>query len=126
MTIEHYFSLSLPQSKKMSDPGRRQTLDCGLSLIELLLVIVIIAIMSALAVNPSLSFSDMKSILEISDGNLSVHARKLEEAGYIVCDKTFENRVPKTTYKLTSRGRTALEKYLGHLEAVIRAVKKKQ
>ena len=85
-----------------------------------------LAIMSALAVNPSLSFSDMKSILEISDGNLSVHARKLEEAGYIVCDKTFENRVPKTTYKLTSRGRTALEKYLGHLEAVIRAVKKKQ
>lgn len=85
-----------------------------------------LAIMSALAVNPSLSFSDMKSILEVSDGNLSVHARKLEEAGYIVCDKTFENRVPKTTYKLTKKGRTALEKYLGHLEAVIRAVKKKQ
>lgn len=83
-----------------------------------------LAIMSALAVNPSLSFSDIKGILEISDGNLSVHARKLEEAGYIVCKKTFENRVPKTTYTLTDKGRKALEKYLGHLEAVIRAVRK--
>ena len=85
-----------------------------------------LAIMSALAVNPSLSFSDMKNILEISDGNLSVHARKLEEAGYIKCDKTFENRVPKTTYVLTKRGREVLEKYLGHLEAVIRAVRKEK
>lgn len=84
-----------------------------------------LAIMSALAVNPALSFSDMKSLLEISDGNLSVHARKLEEAGYIKCTKTFENRVPKTTYKLTNKGRTALEKYLGHLEAVIQAVLKR-
>jgi len=85
-----------------------------------------LAIMSALAVNPSLSFSDIKTLLEISDGNLSVHARKLEEAGYIVCDKTFENRVPKTTYKLTKKGREALEKYLGHLEAIIRAVRKEK
>ena len=85
-----------------------------------------LAIMSALAVNPSLSFSDMKGILEISDGNLSVHARKLEEAGYIVCKKTFENRVPKTTYALTDKGRKALEKYLGHLEAVIQAVRREK
>ena len=84
-----------------------------------------LAIMTALAVNPELSFSDLKAILDITDGNLSVHARKLEEAGYIGCTKTFENRTPKTTYALTNLGRAALEKYLGHMEAIIRAVRKK-
>lgn len=83
-----------------------------------------LAIMSALAVNRELSFSDLKSILDATDGNLSVHARKLEEAGYIQCSKSFENRMPRTTYALTRAGRNALEKYLNHLEAVIRTVRK--
>lgn len=84
-----------------------------------------LAIMTALAVNSELSFSDFKTVLEISDGNLSVHARKLEDAGYISCTKTFDNRTPKTTYKLTDQGRAALEKYLSHMEALIHAVRKK-
>lgn len=84
-----------------------------------------LAIVSALAVNASLSFSEMKELLEISDGNLSVHARKLEEAGYIVCHKSFENRLPKTVYALTAPGRAALETYLGHMEAILRAIRGK-
>ena len=83
-----------------------------------------LAIVSALAVNPALSFNELKQLLETTDGNLSVHARKLEDAGYIECKKTFEGRVPKTEYKLTSTGRKALERYLNHMEALIRATRK--
>lgn len=78
-----------------------------------------LAIVSALAVNPMLTFLELRSLLDASDGNLSVHARKLEDAGYVACTKTFEGRVPKTTYRLTADGRRALERYLSHLEAVI-------
>jgi DNA-binding HxlR family transcriptional regulator len=82
-----------------------------------------LGIVSALAANPSLSFNDLKHLLSTTDGNLSVHARKLEEAGYIACTKTFEGRMPKTEYALTSSGRSALEKYLNHMEALIEAMR---
>jgi len=82
-----------------------------------------LGIMSVLAVNPALSFSELKALLQTSDGNLSVHARKLENAGYIACKKTFEGRVPRSEYRLTSKGREALQRYLGHMEALINAVR---
>ena len=81
-----------------------------------------LAIVSALAVNDSLTFNDLKQLLGTTDGNLSVHARKLEEAGYLSCRKTFEHRMPKTVYRLTAAGRQALERYLGHMEGLIRQV----
>ena len=84
-----------------------------------------LAIVSALAVNESLSFNELKRLLETTDGNLSVHARKLEEAGYIDCTKTFEGRVPRTDYRLSDAGRRALERYLAHMEALIRATRER-
>jgi len=82
-----------------------------------------LGIVSALAVNESLSFNDLKKLLKTTDGNLSVHARKLEEAGYITCAKYFEGRVPKTEYRLAVPGRRALERYLDHMEAIIHATR---
>jgi DNA-binding HxlR family transcriptional regulator len=82
-----------------------------------------LGIVSALAVNERLSFNDLKHMLDTTDGNLSVHARKLEEAQYIACDKSFDGRVPRTEYRLTAAGRRALEKYLAHMEAIIKAVR---
>ena len=82
-----------------------------------------LAIVSALAVNESLTFNDLKQLLNTTDGNLSVHARKLEEAQYVVCNKFFDGRTPKTEYRLTAAGRRALERYLGHMESVIRAAR---
>ena len=82
-----------------------------------------LGIVSALAVNESLSFNDLKKLLRTTDGNLSVHARKLEDAGYIACSKSFEGRVPHTDYRITATGRRVLEKYLAHMEALIRATR---
>jgi DNA-binding MarR family transcriptional regulator len=82
-----------------------------------------LGIVSALAVNPSLSFRELKQLLGTTDGNLSVHARKLEDAGYIACTKSFDGRLPKTEYRLTAAGRRALERYLEHMEALIRATR---
>jgi DNA-binding PadR family transcriptional regulator len=82
-----------------------------------------LGMMSALAVNRTLSFSDLKLLLRTTDGNISVHARKLEEAGYIACTKTFDGRIPKTEYQLTGKGRRALERYLNHMEALIQATR---
>lgn len=82
-----------------------------------------LAIVSALAVNASLSFRDLKQLVKATDGNLSVHARKLEEAGYVVCTKSFNGRLPRTEYRLTPAGRSALERYLDHMEALIRAAR---
>jgi len=82
-----------------------------------------LAIVSALAVRDKLTFNELKALLKTSDGNLSVHARKLEEAEYITCDKSFEGRVPKTEYRLTALGRRALERYLDHMEALIRVTR---
>jgi DNA-binding HxlR family transcriptional regulator len=82
-----------------------------------------LGIVSALAVNRSLTFNELKAMLKTTDGNLSVHARKLEEADYIVCTKSFDGRLPKTEYRLTTAGRKALERYLNHMEALIRATR---
>ncbi len=82
-----------------------------------------LGIVSALAVNESLSFSDLKKLLKTTDGNLSVHARKLEEAEYIACEKFFEGRLPKTVYRLTAAGRRALERYLDDMEALIQSMR---
>ena len=83
-----------------------------------------LAIVSALAVNPTLTFNELKAILKTTDGNVSVHTRKLEEANYLTCKKSFEGRMPRTEYALTASGRRALEKYLGHMEALIKATRK--
>ena len=82
-----------------------------------------LGIVSALAVNDALTFNELKALLKTTDGNLSVHARKLEEAQYVTCSKSFEGRVPKTEYRLTAAGRRALERYLDHMEALIRATR---
>lgn len=82
-----------------------------------------LGIVSALAVNERLSFNELKALLSASDGNLSVHARKLEEAGYVTCDKYIEGRMPKTEYRLTDAGREALDRYLGHMEALIHTMR---
>src|SRR5262249_39037720 len=82
-----------------------------------------LGMVSALAASESPGFNDLKTLLQTSDGNLSVHARKLEDAGYVTCTKSFENRRPRTDYRLTARGRQALGRYLGHMEAIIRAAK---
>lgn len=82
-----------------------------------------LGIVSALAVNRSLTFNELKALLKTTDGNLSVHARKLEEADYIVCTKSFDGRLPKTEYRLVAAGRRALERYLNHMEALIRATR---
>jgi DNA-binding HxlR family transcriptional regulator len=82
-----------------------------------------LGIISALAVNASLSFNDLKKLLDTSDGNLSIHARKLEDAGYLACSKRFDERLPKTEYRLTASGRRALERYLDEMEALIRAAR---
>ncbi len=82
-----------------------------------------LGIVSALAVNDSLSFNELKALLKTTDGNLSVHARRLEEAEYIVCRKSFDGRVPRTDYRLTAAGRRALERYLDHMAALIKAMR---
>ena len=84
-----------------------------------------LAIVSILAVNEALTFNELKRLLETTDGNLSVHARKLEEAGYVKCAKSFEGRMPRTEYRLTSSGRQALERYLAHMEALIRRTRER-
>ncbi len=84
-----------------------------------------LAIVSSLAVNESLSFNELKRLLDTTDGNLSVHARKLEEADYIICTKSFEGRVPRTEYRLSDAGRKALERYLEHMEALIRSTRER-
>ena len=82
-----------------------------------------LGIISALAANTKLSFTDLKNLLNTTDGNISVHARKLEEAGYVTCEKSFKGRMPLTEYAITKYGRKALERYLDHMEALIKAMK---
>jgi DNA-binding transcriptional ArsR family regulator len=84
-----------------------------------------LAILAALAASDVLAFNDLKDITGATDGNLSVHARRLEDAGYVHCDKTFSGRMPRTEYRLTAIGRRALEKYLDHMDALIRATRKR-
>jgi len=82
-----------------------------------------LGIVSALAVNERLTFNELKRLLQTTDGNLSVHARKLEEAEYVICEKSFEGRMPRTEYRLTAAGRRALDKYVAHMEAILRAMR---
>ena len=103
--------------------SRRVANDTALDLDRLIHERMRLGIVSALAVNDSLSFSDLKKLMGTTDGNLSVHARKLEDAEYIACTKSFEGRMPKTQYRLTQAGRRALERYLDHMEALIRATR---
>lgn len=109
--------LSSVRGKSPDDPGSTLELD------RLIHERMRLGIVSALAVNDRLSFNDLKALMQTTDGNLSVHARKLEEAGYLTCTKTFEGRMPKTQYALTAAGRRALERYLAHMEALIRATR---
>lgn len=104
-------------------PASLATSGSALDLDRLIHERIRLGILSALAVNDTLTFNDLKHLLETTDGNLSVHARKLEDAGYIVCAKRFEGRVPKTEYRLAMPGRRALERYLDHMEALIRATR---
>ena len=106
-------------SRQSQDPSHQTPLELDRLIHERLRL----GIVSALAVNDRISFNDLKRLLRTTDGNLSVHARKLEDAQYIACDKTFHGRVPKTEYRLTPAGRKALDRYLAHMEAIIRAVK---
>jgi DNA-binding transcriptional ArsR family regulator len=115
-------------SEARATPGRLKGIEGGRAALTAELDRVIherlrLAIVSALAVSERLSFNELKSLLKTTDGNLSVHARKLEEAGYIDCLKSFEGRVPRTEYRLTSAGRKALERYLDHMEALIQVAR---
>ncbi len=103
-------------------PGGREE-DTPLALDRLIHERLRLGIVSALAVNDALTFVELKRLLKTTDGNLSVHARKLEEAGYISCTKEFEGRTPRTEYRLTRAGRLALERYLEHMEALIKATR---
>jgi DNA-binding transcriptional ArsR family regulator len=112
-----------------ADAGRERTLtaitgdpSAPLALDKVIHERVRLAIVSTLAVHAELTFNELKAMLETSDGNLSVHARKLEEAGYVSCTKGFEGRVPRTVYRITPEGRRALDAYLSHMEALIRRV----
>jgi DNA-binding HxlR family transcriptional regulator len=117
----HRKSHAVPQEARAPQPpvARRTPLDLDKVIHERLRL----GIISALAVNDRLTFNDLKRLLQTTDGNLSVHARKLEDAQYITCDKTFEGRLPRTEYRLTAAGRRALEKYLAHMDAIIKAVR---
>ena len=112
-----------PKKKRLSRMGGNRTDGTATALDRLIHERIRLGLMSALAVNRTLSFSDLKDLLQTTDGNLSVHARKLEDAGYIACTKSFEGRFPKTEYQLTAKGRRALERYLDHMEALIHATR---
>ena len=116
-------SSRLPASSAPSTPAGPATPGSALDLDRLIHERIRLGILSALAVHDTLTFNDLKHLLETTDGNLSVHARKLEDAGYIDCAKRFEGRVPKTEYRLAPPGRRALERYLDHMEALIHATR---
>ena len=108
---------------KAQEINRSKVPEIATSLDRLLHDRMRLGIVSALAATGEMSFTDLKDTLNATDGNLSVHARKLEEAGYLSCEKTFAGRTPRTDYKLTTSGRRALEKYLDHMDAIIRAAR---
>ena len=117
--IKSHVSSLKSHAKRRAQPARKSPLELDRLIHERLRL----GIVSALAVNERLTFNDLKTLLRTTDGNLSVHARKLEEAEYIACDKSFDGRVPRTEFRLTSAGRRAFEKYLVHMEAIIKAVR---
>ncbi len=107
------------RNQKAETPAKKSPLELDRLIHERLRL----GIVSALAVNDRLTFTDLKNLLQTTDGNLSVHARKLEEADYVACEKGFDGRTPRTEYRLTAAGRRALEKYLAHMESIIKAAK---
>ncbi len=115
-------SLSVRRSRSREEDSGR--VEAALELDAVIHERVRLGIISALAVNDELSFNDLKKLLEITDGNLSVHARKLEVAGYVKCSKSFVGRQPRTEFRLTAAGRRALEAYLQHMESVIQSARK--
>jgi DNA-binding transcriptional ArsR family regulator len=114
---------SAPRSTKMGPVAGNQAVAHAPDLDRVIHERMRLGIVSALALHEAMSFNDLKAALKTTDGNLSVHARRLEEAGYVACVKGFEGRVPRTMYRLTAAGRRALERYLGHMEALIRATR---
>jgi DNA-binding MarR family transcriptional regulator len=110
-------------ARPMKRPKKRAKRSSPVDLDRIIHERVRLGIVSALAVSESLSFNELKAALDTTDGNLSVHARRLEEAGYVTCDKSFEGRVPRTDFSLTPAGRTAFEQYLAHMEALIQRVR---
>ena len=123
--------LAVPRSRAAAEPRRLRDLGGramerrATDLDRLIHERMRLGIVSALAVNESLSFNDLKKLLRTTDGNLSVHGRKLEDAGYVTCTKLLDQRVPKTEYRLTATGRRALQRYLDHMEALIRATRER-
>jgi DNA-binding HxlR family transcriptional regulator len=111
-----------PRRALRAMPGGRQS-DSPVALDRVIHERLRLGMVSALAVNEVLTFVELKTLLQTTDGNLSVHARKLEEAGYVTCTKGFEGRMPRTEYRLTHAGRKALERYLDHMEAIIRTTR---
>ena len=107
--------------RRQARPGKRTAVDLDRLIHER----VRLAIVSALASAPSLTFNELKALLDVTDGNLSVHARRLEEAGLVTCQKSFVDRVPRTEYQLTAAGRKALDRYLDHMESLIRQVRER-
>jgi DNA-binding MarR family transcriptional regulator len=114
-----------PSSGLKAVTGARENESVAPSLDKIIHERIRLGIVSALAVNERLTFNEHKQLLQTTDGNVSVHARKLEDAGYLSCHKSFEGRVPKTEYKLTAAGKKALERYLSHMEALIQATRGK-
>ena len=112
-----------PAAQKAPAPEPKATAMSALELDRVIHERMRLGIVSALAVNDALTFNEMKALLDTTDGNLSVHARKLEEAEYITCEKTFEGRMPRTEYRITKAGRAALNNYLAHMETLISAVR---
>ncbi len=121
--VQHEGSPRTFVSKAQPD-GSARTGEIATNLDRLLHDRMRLGIVSALATGDDMSFTDLKAALNATDGNLSVHARKLEEAGYVACTKTFSGRTPRTDYKLTASGRRALEKYLDHMDALIKAARR--
>jgi DNA-binding HxlR family transcriptional regulator len=116
-------SNAVRQAATIATPSARGAARAAAELDRLIHERVRLGIVSALAGVGSLTFNELKALLKVSDGNLSVHARKLEEAEYIACSKSFDGRVPRTEYRLTAAGRRALERYLDHMEALIHATR---
>lgn len=129
--MARHSSATARRGERTSSPGlkavtlARESESVASSLDKVIHERIRLGIVSALAVNERLTFNELKQLLQTTDGNVSVHARKLEDAGYLSCHKSFEGRVPKTEYKLTAAGRKALERYLSHMEALIQATRGK-
>ncbi len=123
-TLSHHGRRKFGAAARGARAARARATDAGpLEFDRLIHERMRLGIVSALAVNESLTFGDLKTLLSTTDGNLSVHARKLEEAQYVVCTKSFDGRVPRTEFRLTATGRRALERYLDRMEAFIRTIR---